>query len=52
MINRVHGYPADVGALALPACTSGFPELLTFMLCIADLPDTGSAFLMETPYFT
>jgi hypothetical protein len=52
MINRVHGHTANVRPFALPTAPAGFSQLLAFMLCIADLPNTGPAFLMETPHFT
>ncbi len=52
MINRVHGHTANMGTFALPSCPARFTQFLAFMLGIADLADTGPAFLMKPTHFT
>jgi hypothetical protein len=48
MINRIHGHTTHMRAFAHPTGTTCFPQLLTFMLSIADLSNTRPAFFMKT----
>jgi hypothetical protein len=52
MINRIHSHTTHMWTLSHPAGTTGFPQLLTFMLRIADLANTCPAFSMKTANFT